>query len=311
MIHGGTISINPMFSNFFTPFNHLAYTRPQLAAIGYILISTTGFSLMSAGVRLISPELHASVIVTLRNVLTLVLLLPWVLYHGRSALRSTRIVTHAWRGIIGGVGMLTWTYALTIMPLAHATALSFTAPLFVTLFAIFFLKEAAGFARWMALIVGFSGTLVIIRPSIDGFDANALIVIFATASWAITSIFVKSLSSTEPPLRMVFYMNFFMLIVSLPFGIIHWQMPSAHAWAILAGMGFFSLIMHFSMARAYALAPISTLMPFDFTRLIMTAILAYFLFGETSDSWTWLGASLIIASAVFSARRDAKTPPLA
>jgi drug/metabolite transporter (DMT)-like permease len=285
--------------------------RPQLAAIGYILISTTAFSLMSAGVRLISAELHASVIVTLRNLLTLALLLPWALYHGRTALRSTRIGTHAWRGIIGGVGMLTWTYALTIMPLAHATALSFTAPLFVTLFAILFLKEAGGLARWAALMVGFGGTLVILRPSVDGFDWNALIVIFATASWAVTSIFVKSLSRTEPPLRMVFYMNLFMLIVSLPFGIAQWQMPSPHAWAILAGMGFFSLIMHFSMARAYSLAPITTLMPFDFTRLITTAILAYLLFGETSDAWTWLGASLIIGSAVFSARRDAKAPPIA
>jgi S-adenosylmethionine uptake transporter len=295
-----------MFSNLFariaTPFR----TQPQLAAIGYMLLSTLGFSLMSACVRLISPELHASVIVTLRNFLTLMLLVPWLCYRGSAILKTERLGAHAWRGVIGGVGMLTWTYALTIMPLTHATALSFTAPLFVTLFAIVFLKEKSSALRWAALMVGFAGVLVILRPSAEGFDWNALIVITATASWALTSIFVKSLSATEPPLRMVFYMNLFMLLMALPIGAAHWQMPSTYAWGVLTFMGICSILMHFSMARAYSLAPVGTLMPFDFTRLIITAILAYWLFGETSDGWTWVGAAIIIASAVFMARKDVK-----
>jgi drug/metabolite transporter (DMT)-like permease len=299
-----------MFSTLFASLSHRFRTQPQVAAIGYILISTTGFSLMSASVRLISPELHATLIVTLRNFLTLILLLPWVVLKGRSVLSTNRLGTHAWRGIIGGVGMLTWTYALTVMPLAHATALSFTAPLFSTLFAILFFGERSDTVRWLALMAGFGGVLVILRPSVEGFDSNALIVIFATTAWAITGMFVKSLSLTEPPLRMVFYMNLFMLMLSLPFGLTHWQMPSPYAWAVLGVVALCSVAMHFAMARAYALAPVGTLMPFDFTRLIITAILAYVLFGETSDSRAWLGAAIIIASAVFMARRDVKAPPI-
>ncbi|MFZ4541458.1 MAG: DMT family transporter [Rickettsiales bacterium] len=299
-----------MFSNVFTSLRASFRSNPQLAAIGYILISTTGFSAMSTGVRLVSPELHATLIVTLRNFLTLALMLPWVLKSRGTAIRTERLSEHAWRGCIGAIGMITWTYALTIMPLAHATALSFTAPLFSTLFAILFLKEKADTARWLALILGFTGALIIINPGGDVFDWKALVVIFATSSWAITGMFVKSLSGTEPALRMVFYMNFFMLLIATPFGIAHWEWPSLHAWGVLLLIACCSIIMHFSMARAYSLAPVVTLMPFDFTRLITTALFAYLLFGEGTETRSWLGAAIIILSAIAMARRDVKTPPI-
>jgi drug/metabolite transporter (DMT)-like permease len=295
-----------MFSTLFASFGYRLRTQPYWRAIGYMIISTTAFSAMSASVRLVSSELHVTVIMVMRNVLTIALLLPWLIHQGRAAIATSRLSTHAVRGIIGGVGLGTWTYALTLMPLTHATALSFTAPLFSTLFAILFFREKSDMARWLALLFGFSGVLITLHPSMDGFHWASLIVIFATCSWAVTGMFVKSLSSTEPPLRMVFYMNLFMLVVSLPFSIGHWSMPSTYAWGVLVGMGICSVIMHFSMARAYSLTPVGTLMPFDFTRLITTAILAYWLFGETSDAQAWFGATIIIASAVFMARRDAK-----
>ncbi len=294
--------ISKLFTTLALPFRQ----HPQLAAIGYILISTTCFSAMNAAIRLIAPELHATLIVTLRNFVTLLLVLPWALRNNAALIRTTRIGAHAWRGCIGAVGMITWTYCITIMPLAHATALSFTGPLFSTLFAILFLGERGDAARWIALLIGFCGALIIIRPGMDGFDSNALIVIFATASWAVTGMFVKSLSATEPAMRMVFYMNLFMLLVALPFGAMHWQMPSLNAWLVLVFIALCSIAMHFSMARAYALAPVVTLMPFDFTRLISASLFAYFLFGETSDWVTWVGAAVIVASAAVMARRDVK-----
>ncbi len=295
-----------MFSKYFATLLARGHAKPQLAAIGYILVSTTAFSAMSAGVRLIGDGLDATVIVALRNFLTLMLLAPWLMRAGIAAIRTTRLQDHAWRGLIGGIGMNTWTYALTIMPLTHATALSFTAPLFSTLFAILFLKEKAGTARWVALAVGFVGTLIILRPSTQGFDWQALIVVFATTSWAITGMFVKSLSATEPPMRMVFYMNLFMFLMALPFALPHWQWPDAQGWLVLLVISCASILMHFTMAKAYSLAPVVTLMPFDFTRLITTALFAYLLFGEESDATSWLGAAIIIACAVYMARRDVR-----
>lgn len=298
-----------MISKHFTRLFAHWQQHPQLLAIGYILVSTTAFSAMNTGIRYVSDELHATAIMMLRNALTLVLLLPWVMQAGLVSLKTPRLKAHALRGLVGGTGMLGWTYALTVMPLTHATALSFTAPLFVTLFAMLFLGEKGGIARWLALIAGFIGTLIILQPSASGFDKHTLLVLVTTMIWAATTLMIKSLSATESPLRMLVYMNLFMLLLAAPFGLVHWNMPSMGAWGALILIAACSMLMHFTMVRAYALVPVVTLMPLDFTRLISTALFAWLIFGETSHSHIWLGAAIIIASAALMARRDVKSPP--
>jgi drug/metabolite transporter (DMT)-like permease len=280
--------------------------HPTRAAIIYMLISTAAVSLMNICVRLAAETLHATLIVTLRNMLTIALLLPFALRNKCAVMRTTRLMHHVWRSAIGAVGMITWTYCLTLMPLTHATALSFTAPLLATLFAMLVLKEKASARHFLALGVGFLGTLIILRPGADGFDLNSLLVIFATASWAIVSVFIKSLSRTETPLTMIFYMNLFMFLIALPMGFMHWQWPDAATWLVVLGICLCSILMHFTMVRAYSLAPVVTLMPLDFMRLVFTSIFAYFIFNETSDHASWLGAAIIIASVVFIAPRSNK-----
>lgn len=297
-----------MFSNLFTCFRALPSRRPQLAAIGYLLISTTAFSAMNVGIHMVSAHLHPTLIVMLRTLITLALLTPWLLYRRTPSLRTPRLRQHLTRGVVGGCGMIGWTYSVSIMPVTHATALSFTAPLFVTLLAVLFLREKAGVARWLALGMGFLGTLIILRPDASGFDSGAIIVLLTSLLWAITGILIKSLSATEPPLRVVFYMNAVMLFLALPFGLYHWVTPDPASLGLLVFIALCSLVMHLSMVRAYSLAPLVTLMPFDFTRLLSTALFAYFIFGETSDWMTWLGAAIIVGSAVAGARRDARAP---
>jgi drug/metabolite transporter (DMT)-like permease len=136
---------------------------------------------------------------------------------------------------------------------------------------------------------------------------------FATSIWAIVGLLVKSLTSTEPPLRIVFYMNLFMFLLALPFGIGQWQTPSLEAWGIFLLIGLASITMHFTLAKAYSLAPVASLMPLDFTRLIYTAVFAYLIFGETSDLTTWAGGAIILFSAMLGTRahrRDAKASAL-
>ena len=153
-------------------------------AICYMLVSTAAFSLMNMGVRLVAQTMDATLIVTLRNLITLLILLPLVAPHRFAVIRTTRLKAHFWRSAIGAVGMITWTYCLTIMPLVHATALSFTAPLLATFFAITILKEKATWRHLVALSIGFIGVLIILRPGIEGFDLNSLWVIMATTAWA-------------------------------------------------------------------------------------------------------------------------------
>lgn len=298
-----------MFSTLFTNQATALHRHPQWLAIGYILISTTAFSAMNVSVSAISNTLHPTVIVMLRCLVTLLLLVPFIVHYNVAALRTRKLKAHALRGLIGGIGMVGWTVSVSILPVTHATALSFTAPLFVTLLAMVWLGEHANWQRWLALGVGFIGTLIILRPDAGDFDSRSLVVLGTSVLWAITGILIKSLSASETPLRMVFYMNVFMLLLTAPFGLYYWAPPGIHAWAVLVVIAMCSLTMHLTMVRAYQLAPLVTLMPFDFTRLISTAIFAYLLFGETSDMATWIGAAIIIASAVIMARRDLKVAP--
>ncbi len=296
-----------MNANFWHRLNAHAAAQPKQAAILFMLVSTLGFSLMNVCVRMAAETMDATFIVTLRNFVTLMILIPIVAPNNFAIIKTKRIKAHFWRSFVGAIGMITWTYCLTLMPLTHATALSFTAPLLSTLLAILILKEHATRKHAIALGLGVVGVLTILQPSIAGFDWSSLLVILATTAWAITSLFIKSLSGTEPPLRMVFYMNLFMFILALPFGFIHWQVPTPHEWFLICGIAFFSICMHFTMVKAYALVPVVTLMPLDFMRLVYTSVLAYFLFGETSNLYSWIGAVIIILSAIYIAKQ--KLPP--
>ena len=298
-----------MGANFKVWWQASVQAHPRRAAVVYMLLSTLGFAMMNICVRFAAETMQAPLIVTLRNLTTMLILLPFVAPNRFAAIRTTRIRQHFWRSLIGAVGMLSWTYSLTLMPLVHATALSFTTPLLVTLFAMLALKEKADARHWLCLLVGFAGTLIILRPNAADFDMNSLWVLFATSSWAVTSLFIKSLSRTEPPIRMVFYMNLFMFFIALPLGATHWQTPTAPEAVALLGMCLFSIFMHFTMVKAYALAPVTTLMPLDFSRLIYTSILAYLFFGETSDHWTWIGSAVIVTAAVIAAPRRMKEEP--
>lgn len=284
--------------------------RPYLVAVLFMLLSTAGFSAMNVGIGYISDELHPALIVALRCGLTLLLLMPVALRRKAALLRTQRLGSHFTRATVGAAGMITWTYCLAIMPVNQATALSYTAPLFTTLFAVFFLHEHADLRRWLGLFAGFVGAMIIIQPGHADFEWSSLLVMLATTGWAIAGMLVKSLSRTEPALRIVFYMNLFMFLWALPLGLYHWQMPSFEYWLVLLLIACCSIIMHFSMARAYFLVPVVKLMPFDFMRLIYTALFTYLLFGQTSGLNTWIGAAIIVASAAFIARRDVKAAPL-
>lgn len=283
--------------------------QPYLMAVALMLLSTGAFSAMNVSIGYIARELHPTVIVTLRNALTLLLILPWALRNNAALVRTKRLRSHITRGSIGAIGMITWIYCLSIMPVNQATALSYTAPLFTTLFAVIFLKEKANGTRWAGLFAGFCGAMIILRPATTDFEWSSLLVMLATTGWAIAGMLVKSLSRTEPPLRIVFYMNLVMTVWALPLGLWFWQWPSHQAWLILLFIACCSITMHFTMAKAYSRVPVVQLLPFDFMRLIYTAIFTYLLFGETSDFTTWLGAAVIVGSAVFTARRDAKAAP--
>lgn len=286
-----------------------------LAGIGFYVFAMLCFSVMNTLIRSVTQEVAPSQAVFLRNVFSFLFLLPVAWHFWRSTPATERLSLHFWRAAVGLVAMETWFLSLSLMPVSHATALSFTTPLFATLFAFLFLGELIGKWRIGALIVGFLGALVILRPWQSGeMNASVAIVLFSAAMMAVASIVVKRLTATEPAWRIVFYMASFMSLLSAPLGLWHWEGISGLSYVKIAGVAFTSTVAQLAMVSAFARVGIVLLMPFDFLRLVFTSILAVTLLGETIDAPTMIGAAIIVASSALIAWREKRraqplTPP--
>lgn len=279
------------------------YTKATIGILAMVA-SMAWFSGMNVGIRFLAEEWHTTQIVLVRNVMSIGLLTPLVLYHGVQVLKTKRPTLHFWRSTVGVAGMHIWFYCIAIMPLNQATALSLTAPLFAAFFAIIFLGERAGLHRWGAILLGFVGAGVIMQPGSEVFDPSSLIVLLATSLWAWAGILIKRLSQTESPLSMLFYMAVIMSLWSIPIAWPHWQTPSWESLAVCLWIAFSSTGAHYCLVKAYANTDIVVLTPFDFTRLIFTAIFAYMFFAEVPTIEAFIGAAIIVISAAYIAYRE-------
>lgn len=267
-----------------------------------------GLSAMNVALRMLSSDMHPTQIVVLRHICSIAIVLVWSAWVMRGIPRfySKRMSGHFWRATFGICAMEMWFYSISIMNITLATALSFITPIFSTILAIVFLGEKAGIRRWGAIITGFIGMLIILRPDISGISNAGWIVIGASLLMAGSGVMVKSLTSSESAETIVFYMSLFMLLWSIPVALPFWQSFTMPQFAMAFIIALCSTIAHLFMARAFVRTELVVLAPFDFTRLIFTAVLAYIFFGETVDSHTLAGSTVIVASAVYIAHREAK-----
>ena len=260
---------------------------------------------MSTLIRYVSVALPPAEVVFLRNFLSMLLLLPVIAYYGRQAFATARLGRHFWRALVGLVGMELWFHALSVMPLNEATALSYISPIFATIFAVLLLREKIGPWRIAAIIIGFCGALLILRPDPDiGMKPGALLTVAAAMMWALAGIVVKTLTTTDPPWRIVAYMSIFMSLLSFPPALMRWQGFGMEMFWPLAGIAVFSTAAQLCMVSAFARAPMVVLAPFDFMRLVFTSFLAYMVFDERLDALTALGAAIIVGSSVIITWRE-------
>lgn len=254
--------------------------------------------------RKLGSELHPFEIAFFRNLGQLVLMVPWVAYAGISVLRTKRPWAHVRRSVFGIMAMLSWFWVITKMPLAEATAISFSAPLFITFGAALFLGEKVGMRRWAATVFGFIGVLLIIRPGFQEVDTPRLVALVTAALIAGAMLSNKSLTRTEKPNAMVVWMGIFMSIFSLPPAIGVWQWPSTNAWVWLGMAAVVATVAHLALNRSFQAADASFVAPFGYVQIPFVAVLGFWIYGEVPDLWTWLGAGVIVGSGIYIARRE-------
>ena len=255
--------------------------------------------------RDVSSDLHPFQIGFFRSLFGFLFMVPWLFGSGFAVLRTTRLGLHLTRGTVAFFGLLLWTSALALAPVAEVTAFSFTAPLFATLGSAVILREAVRARRWVAVVLGFVGMLIMLRPGFSALQPGALFAVTAAVCIAASMLIVKRLSATERPITVVAYMALFLTIATALPAMFVWQAPSWIVFGKCIAMGGLGTLGHLCMVRAFAAADASAVAPFDYARLPFAALVGFIMFSESPDIWTWVGGAVIAASAIYIAQREA------
>ena len=271
-----------------------------------MLASGIFFAGLGVSIRIASREIPTVEVVFFRNFINLIIMLPWLIKIGIGGLKTKKLSMHLFRAIGGLISMFFWFAGFGVLPLAETTSLGFTAPLFATLGAVFFLHEVVRFRRWFAILFGFIGTLIILRPGLQIITPEALYILIGAIFVAGGFMLVKILSKTESPTTMVLFMALFLTPLSLIPALFVWVWPSTEAWIWLIIVGTTATCGHLLFNRAFAVSDVTAVLPFDYCRLIFAAGIGLFMFNEMPDMWTWIGGSIIFSSTIYIANRESK-----
>lgn len=272
----------------------------------WMCAATTAFAVMITLVRYLTEDLHPLQVVFFRTVFGLVAMLPWLLRQGIGVMRTQRLRLHLLRALFGILAMFGWFTTLSLMPLAEATALSFTSPIFTSVLAVLILGEVMRARRWSATLAGFLGALIIVRPGAEAIDPAALLAVGTALMWASATVLIRIMARTESAGAITTYMVLLTTPMTLIAALFVWQAPTLEqlGWAALLGAA--GSTGHLCMSRALAAAEATVVVPFDYLRLPLVALAAYLAFGEVPGVWVWLGGAVIAASGIYLARREAK-----
>ena len=277
-----------------------------MRGIMFMLGSTLMAAGMNSAARHVTETVHPFELVFFRNLFAFAFVLPMLWRYGLGPLKTARPWAHTGRAALNTVNMLIWFTAISLAPLAEVVALGFTAPIFTTLLGILIYREKVGLRRWSAIMIGFSGTLIVLQPGFDTISPGHGLTLLAALMWAGVLLIIKSLGRTESSLTIVAYMSILMTPMSLIPALFVWVWPTWSELAWLAMIGFAGGIGQFLLAQSLREAEMSVVMPFDFAKLIWISAIAYVAFAEIPTLSTWIGGAVIFGCGLYIARREAQ-----
>ena len=277
---------------------------PNLQGMALMFLVTIFIVSMHGLIRHLSQHLHPFEVAFFRNFFGIPILLPFLFRDGIALFRTPRLRVHVIRSLGHVIAMLAFFYGLSTTELATANALGFTAPLFAAALATLVLGEVFRWRRWTALIVGFIGMLIILRPGVVALDTGPLLILGSSFVWGSVLVIIKSLGQHESVKTIVAWMIVFMVPLSLVPALFVWQWPSWEQVGLMAVMGMMGTAGHFMITQALKIADTAAVMPIDFLKLVWAALLGYVLFAEVPDFWTFVGGAVVFAAATYIALRE-------
>jgi drug/metabolite transporter (DMT)-like permease len=246
-------------------------------------------------------ELSVFQIMLMRSVLGMALLWPLVRAAGGWAvMRTERLPQHVLRNGVHYAAQYGWLVALTLIPLAQLVSIEFTMPIWSAVLAVFFLGERMNARKWLAVVLGLVGVAVIVRPSAGSVDLGQLIALACALGFAISVVLVKSLTRTEAAITVIFWMLVIQSAIGLVPALLVWQWPSAQTWGWVLVVAFCGTYSHYCFARAMQHADTTVVVPMDFLRVPLTALVGWQVYAEALDLFTGLGVGLILAGNVLN-----------
>ena len=269
-----------------------------LVSGGFIFTST------SAMIRLLSTQVESVQTAFFRAVISVILLLPMIVAGRVKPWHSKRIIGHFWRTAMGTGSMVLGFYAVSMLPLADATAIAFSQPLFSVVVAALVLGEKVRWRRWSATVIGFAGVLIMVRPGEGSLQLGALVALANAAAVSISILLVRRLSDSETPLMILTQFAIFSTILLTVPAILVWRWPDFWGWVLAVGIALSATVGQYFWVQAFKAGEMSAVAPFEYMRLPFAVFVGWLIWGEMPVVWTYVGASIVIGSALYIAHRE-------
>jgi drug/metabolite transporter (DMT)-like permease len=273
--------------------------------IGSYLAAVFLFAIVDAATKWLGQTFEPVQIVFLRQLFALIPIAVFVWRSGGlAALRTQRPFAHLLRGSLMFGTMLLFLMALRGLPLAEAVAVAFTAPLFITALSGPLLGESVGLRRWAAVIIGFVGALIMVRPGTEAFRPEALWALASALIFALAMLLTRRLTRTETSVAVVTHTTLIGCLVSLPFAIFVWQAPSPGDLGLFALVGLGGGSAAYLLVIGYRNAPAAVVAPFYYSSLIWVSVLGWLLWRDVPEPAVWIGAAIVAAAGIYITRRE-------
>jgi len=275
-------------------------------AILLILISIFAGSTMGVLIKFAQNDVSIYIAAFFRFLIGFIFIFPYILKTKFKVYKTSNILLHIIRSLLNYPAMLLTFSALMLVPYEKISALNFLVPFFVTILAVLFLKENIRIYRISALVIGFIGMLIILRPGIIEISLGIQMVLVATFFWSVIIVLTKQLTNRDSSITILTYMYTFMTFLTLITAVIFWEMPTTNSIIYLSLAAFVGTISHISINQAFKLVDVSMTQPFSFISLIVASMYGYFLFDESPDIYKWLGAIIIFVGIIIITFRELK-----
>jgi drug/metabolite transporter (DMT)-like permease len=285
--------------------------NPRLAGMAYMLTGVASFSIMDASLKLLTAHYPSAQVAALRGLAALPVVFVWALYAGGAGqLKRIRWPLHLIRGVLSVFMMISFTFALRELSLAKTYALFFVAPLLIALFSTFMLGERVARAQWIAIVTGFAGVLIVLRPGAAGFGWLGTLAVLATAlCYALSSVLVKIIGRTDSTQAMIFWMTCMLAIGASAIALPGWQPILPEHYLLIGAVAFTGAIGQWGITEAFKRGPAASVAPLEYSGLAWVILIDLFVWSVVPEWRTLAGAAVIIGSGLYLLRYEARRTP--